>query len=1057
MLMRSHHDEMTVHPYGEEASQHARGDVSMARSARAGAALVAALFLWVCTVGDAQALDLTVDTFGDSASTPFQACTAAGGDCTLRGAIIKANSVAGPHTITLPAGSYTLTLQGANEDAASTGDLDILQNITINGVSPATTVITWDESISTAFRDRVFHVLPAGQLTIRDMSIRQGALPTNTATYGGGVFAEGPLTAERVSIRINIAQYGGGVAVAANATIRDSAINNNNGLLGAGIGARSGASAYTVLLENTTISGNIGLDSFGGTARGGGFFQNNGNANSSIVLSNVTISNNTATIGGGMRREGGGSIVLRNTLIASNTAPTSPNCDGTFVSQGYNLVWGGDTCGLSAGNNDILNTGDPKLNALGDNGGPTAVHPLQSGSAALDKGNPATPGSGGAACAANDQRGVPRTLDGDGDGPSRCDIGAAEGGRWLRVDTTVDDPSLQTCDFNPDNSNCSLRGAITVANGAGAGQAFVITLAATGTGNPYRLTRTGAGELANATGDLNIRSDITILGGGATSTIIDGNLADRVFELQSGTARALRLHDVTIRNGNAAGAGANGMGGGIKSSAPLTLLRVRLVENRSASIGGGLYSSSNATITDSVVADNRSMSDGGGGVLQDGGASLTISNSTLARNIAQGINAFGGAIYTSFSATVVLANVTIAGNQASNGGGIYGTQTPTVRNSIIASNTASLLPNCNVQSTNSQGYNLAFGGSCGFNQGTDKNNQDPRLGPLQLNGGATETMALGMRSPAIDAGNPTAPGSGGTSCSSTDQRGLPRPTDGEGLNGARCDIGAYEAATCFNRANVAFGVAPGSPGRISVTVTAGVGNISELRLHAQPSTNIQVSIGALVNQSGELTVPINAPTAQFSIRRTSGTGSGTLPFDVVDGCGVWQTFAGGGPNAWPGGAGAGSVGQGEPPAPTDPPSQTPSPTDPRTPEPPTGAAPTPLPSCASGRPIVGMTTRKADPGQLDVVLTARSSADVPSNTLTSIRIGGSHNATIMVDGKSVATGQTVILPGGTRQVTLTLVRRAPEQDPSLASEVSFSVFDACGAWNSFAGGGPGAF
>ena len=110
-------------------------------------ALAVALLLWLGLAGPAHALNLVVDTFGDSAAPAFQACTGTPGDCTLRGAIIKANAVAGPHTITLPAGTYTLNIQFKNEDAAATGDLDIAQTITINGVSPGATVITWDESI----------------------------------------------------------------------------------------------------------------------------------------------------------------------------------------------------------------------------------------------------------------------------------------------------------------------------------------------------------------------------------------------------------------------------------------------------------------------------------------------------------------------------------------------------------------------------------------------------------------------------------------------------------------------------------------------------------------------------------------------------------------------------------------------------------------------------------------------------------------------------------------------------------------------------------------------
>ena len=71
--------------------------------------------------------------------------------------------------------------------------------------------------------------------------------------------------------------------------------------------------------------------------------------------------------------------------------------------------------------------------------------------------------------------------------------------------------------------------------------------------------------------------------------------------------------------------------------------------------------------------------------------------------------------------------------------------------------------------------------------GTGASPADPLLGPLQDNGGPTFTHALQFGSPAIDKGNPATPGSGGTACEATDQRGAPRPA------GAACDIGAYES------------------------------------------------------------------------------------------------------------------------------------------------------------------------------------------------------------------------------------------------------------------------
>src|SRR4051794_16469490 len=63
------------------------------------------------------------------------------GVTTLRAAIIQANALPGPDTITLPAGTYRLTLAGANEDFAATGDLDIRDSLTILGAGADVTII----------------------------------------------------------------------------------------------------------------------------------------------------------------------------------------------------------------------------------------------------------------------------------------------------------------------------------------------------------------------------------------------------------------------------------------------------------------------------------------------------------------------------------------------------------------------------------------------------------------------------------------------------------------------------------------------------------------------------------------------------------------------------------------------------------------------------------------------------------------------------------------------------------------------------------------------------
>jgi CSLREA domain-containing protein len=188
-------------------------------------------------------------------------------------------------------------------------------------------------------------------------------------------------------------------------TITGTAFYGNTARAGAALFI-SGAAEATV--ENTTITGNTATAGFGA----GIYVYGPG----SITLDNVTLASNTAgTAGANLYLTNGGGAVLANTILAD----TPNNCGGTtaVVSHGYNLDTG-TTCAL-AGAGDMSAT-PSGLAPLTASGGLIPTMPLYTNSAALDGGNPATPGGGGSACLAEDQRGVARPQF------SRCDIGAFE-------------------------------------------------------------------------------------------------------------------------------------------------------------------------------------------------------------------------------------------------------------------------------------------------------------------------------------------------------------------------------------------------------------------------------------------------------------------------------------------------------------------------------------------------------------------------------------------------------------------------------------------------------
>jgi hypothetical protein len=110
--------------------------------------------------------------------------------------------------------------------------------------------------------------------------------------------------------------------------------------------------------------------------------------------------------------------------------------------------------------------------------------------------------------------------------------------------------------------------------------------------------------------------------------------------------------------------------------------------------------------------------------------------------------------------------------------------------------------------------------------------------------------------------------------------------------------------------NVELNVAPSGPNTLAVTVTAGWGTIERVRGIPGKSTNVLVDIEGQVNRLPSFdVVPNGSPSAlTMTLHRAVNSGSGTLSFIVTDGCGDWETLAGGGDGAWPASGGAPAVG-----------------------------------------------------------------------------------------------------------------------------------------------------
>jgi parallel beta-helix repeat protein len=274
----------------------------------------------------------------------------------------------------------------------------------------------------------------------------------------------------------------------------------------------------------------------------------------------------------------------------------------------------------------------------------------------------------------------------------------------------------------------------------------------------------------------------------ATAIVTDSVLHDNAFGIRNlGVAT---LEGCSL-DGNTTIAGDSGAG--VTSSGILNMVD-SVVGDNTASDGGGIRNTGIATLRNCTIAGNKTSGIGGtgagGGIWNTG--TLEMANCTISGN--QALTGQGGGIWNSGSGSLVLRNCTVSENTASSGGGVaVGAGSVELANTIVAANTAADGVDCQGPST-SLGFNLIgnatgcdLAASQGDLVGSAESPVDPMLGPLQGNGGPTLTHALLFGSPAIEAGSPATPGSGGSACESSDQRGVARP------QGARCDIGAYEA------------------------------------------------------------------------------------------------------------------------------------------------------------------------------------------------------------------------------------------------------------------------
>jgi hypothetical protein len=353
---------------------------------------------------------------------------------TINAAIAKAS---GGDTVKVAVGTYT-----------ASGDQVVLidRSVTLEGGWNSSFTLRTSVSTIDGGAARRGVVVATGTTATVDAFVIQHGAPSSGQITAGGVLNSGVLTLRNSRVVDSVANEGAGIATGGPgglSLVRTTVSGNHSGGTGGGIEIYTSSK---VTISESTVAGNSATIRGGGiyfyeatadirnstvsgnTAgwEGGGVWLSGNDADLNVSSSTIAHNEAGATFEGGGIYVGGGvgsDVILRNTILAQNTASSAPDCRAGFVtpvtSDGFNLVGNTSGCAITSDPSDLTGV-DPLLGSLEDNGGSTDTHALLPGSPANDHGDPLGCLDDVGTALTSDQRGVTRPL---GDA---CDIGAFE-------------------------------------------------------------------------------------------------------------------------------------------------------------------------------------------------------------------------------------------------------------------------------------------------------------------------------------------------------------------------------------------------------------------------------------------------------------------------------------------------------------------------------------------------------------------------------------------------------------------------------------------------------
>ena len=758
-------------------------------------------------------------------------------DCSLREAVIAANSLKGEDTIILKKGIYYINLGNSKESDANEGDLDINDDLIIKGAGKEATIIR------SKMKDRVFFIdryHKGVKAKFSNLSIEGG-----DSDYGGGIQNDGILTLTNVRIKNNKALNGGAIFSTGYLKLIKCQILENHAVT---LGDRENGFGGGIFVKNCTVIKDCEFKNNFANRDGGGIYAKD-KSDVKIERANF-ISNGSDAKGGGVFL--GGKSFVNDSIFSKNSAND-----------------GGAAAFFKKSIASLINVRFVENKALGEDlGGGGAVFNFQ-GELFIDRskfeGNYALGEGGGALENMGDLNISNSIFSGNlakehdaSKLPSNTSFGF--GGALLLIDSSkvnIDNVLFQNntasnsggAIYNDKNSLLNIKDSKFISNSA----SLKFGGALYNEGNLYLrdslFSKNNSKKLGGAIGVGDGESEIiacdfkynkSYLNGGAlylspntkkakvlnslffsnsaakfgggifNQTSLEGdflNFEKNEASLSGGGIYNFKNSFFKLSNSLLKSNSAESGGGGVLNAGEIEVENSEISHNQTKEYGGGIKSlkDSNMSVRDSLISYNKASNGGGVGVFN--GGVLKIYKSSIYLNEASG---FGGGILNSKS-KVYLTNSTLYKNRANLGGGVANNNSPSFlklthttfsdnisnqsafaflnyKGEIEVANTL-IKDECQNQGEiDSLGGNIEyFHNLCGFNKEEDLNSiNENSLGDFADNGGGTYTISLGSSSKAIGNGVES-------ECEKSDQRDYERVS---------CDSGAYEHSFVLSPLNV---------------------------------------------------------------------------------------------------------------------------------------------------------------------------------------------------------------------------------------------------------------